>query len=444
MITRRGAVRTPIAVAAAFAVTAVLATPSSAFAAEAVNSAPVAGANAARVAAAKARFGDYYAKRLAMFLEDTPRRAPGGIVFVGDSITDQSPFEAVLPGMNAVNRGIGGDVLAGVQARLDVSVTRLRPKTVCMMIGVNNFAWSKEFSTPTLLAQYPPLLAAIAQGAPEARRVLFSVLPVSEARADADLINSRVAAVDAALPAMAAKAGFEWIDLRPRMTDAKGRLAPEYATDGVHLTPDGYLAWLEMLVEPANYGDTLAAAATHWAARRSPVRKVDGVNTARGEDQVIVFTRDGGATSTRTNEWGKEAVVERGRVVRVATRDSAIPLDGFVVSAHGTGIIWLNENLRVGARVAFARGELRVTSPPPTGPSTRERLDAARGKVIEALSLAPAGKREGGPFADRVRAVSAEIATLGRKLPKVSAKAIAAVDRKAAALVVEARKTAKD
>ena len=50
-----------------------------------------------RLRDAEARRGKHYARRLALFLEDTPKQKPGGTVFVGDSITEGFPLDRAFP-----------------------------------------------------------------------------------------------------------------------------------------------------------------------------------------------------------------------------------------------------------------------------------------------------------------------------------------------------------
>lgn len=89
-------------------------------------------------------------------------------------------------------------------------------------------------------------------------------------------------------------------------------------------------------------------------------RTIDGVNTTRGTDMLIVYTPGPGRTTTGTNQWGYEVVVEDGYVVQVGGNNSSIPQNGFVVSAHGAAIPWLQEQLPVGAQVTLNGRQLRV------------------------------------------------------------------------------------
>lgn len=82
---------------------------------------------------------------------------------------------------------------------------------------------------------------------------------------------------------------------------------------------------------------------------------VSGVNRPRGAGELIVYTPEFHRT-TLTEPGGVEAVVRRGRVVRLsAVRGSSpIPSDGFVLSAAGGAADWLRRHLAPGARVRLS------------------------------------------------------------------------------------------
>ena len=61
---------------------------------------------------------------------------------------------------------------------------------------------------------------------------------------------------------------------------------------------------------------------------------VSGVNAERGEDTLIIYNR-AYDVRTNTNQYGKEFVVQDGKVVKVNTGNSIIPEKGYVVSVHG-------------------------------------------------------------------------------------------------------------
>lgn len=109
-----------------------------------------------------------------------------------------------------------------------------------------------------------------------------------------------------------------------------------------------------------------ASAALPLTASAKTVTVVaSGIDMARGEGQLIIFTSAYGAT-TNTNEWGSEAVIGRDhRVTSVGGNNSPIPEGGFVLSGHDTDSgsqmsTWLKENVEVGDYVYYNPNSLEV------------------------------------------------------------------------------------
>jgi len=90
-------------------------------------------------------------------------------------------------------------------------------------------------------------------------------------------------------------------------------------------------------------------------ATRGTSHALAGLNRPLGSDELVIFTPEFHRT-TLTNPEGAEAVLRKGRVVNI--RDlhgsSAIPGDGYVVSAVGSARQWLKRNLRKGSRVSLS------------------------------------------------------------------------------------------
>ena len=70
----------------------------------------------------------------------------------------------------------------------------------------------------------------------------------------------------------------------------------------------------------------------------------------RGANQLVIYTHRIGQR-TGTNEFGAEAIVVNGTVVRISGADSIIPKGGFVISGHGKAKTWMNLNLTVGTKI---------------------------------------------------------------------------------------------
>lgn len=88
---------------------------------------------------------------------------------------------------------------------------------------------------------------------------------------------------------------------------------------------------------------------------------IDGYNTTRYSENLIIYTPDKSST-TGTNEWGYEAVVENNVITKVsATGNSTVPENGFVVSAHGEKADWLKANARVGYYADYENEMLSIS-----------------------------------------------------------------------------------
>ncbi len=61
---------------------------------------------------------------------------------------------------------------------------------------------------------------------------------------------------------------------------------------------------------------------------------VSGVNAERGSDTLIIYNR-AYDVRTNTNNYGREFVVQGGKVVKINQGNSPIPEDGYVISVHG-------------------------------------------------------------------------------------------------------------
>lgn len=82
---------------------------------------------------------------------------------------------------------------------------------------------------------------------------------------------------------------------------------------------------------------------------------VQGLNRPLSADELIIFTPKFHHT-TLTNPEGIEIVVRRNRVASIGDLkgSSAIPVDGYVISAVGKSREWLKTKVRKGSRIAFS------------------------------------------------------------------------------------------
>lgn len=97
--------------------------------------------------------------------------------------------------------------------------------------------------------------------------------------------------------------------------------------------------------------------------------QVSGYNTARGSNQLIVYTPDYPSPTTGNNAFGIEIVVRNSIVTEIrdgkangSLSNAAIPSDGYVLSGHGTSpsspYMWLKDNIALGEQVTIERDQI--------------------------------------------------------------------------------------
>jgi len=192
---------------------------------------------------------EYYLENVARFAEENKSVKRGGVVLLGDSITEGWPA-ALLPA-GVANRGIGGDKVGGryygVRDRLRESVFDLAPRKVYLLIGINNVIFW-PVPVPELLDDYDRLLTELRAGAPGTKVVVQSLLPLSQ---DYASFNPTVLAFNKGLKRLAAKHSCSFLDLYARFADARGELPADLTDDGLHLNGKGYAKWAKSLPEIA-------------------------------------------------------------------------------------------------------------------------------------------------------------------------------------------------
>jgi lysophospholipase L1-like esterase len=158
------------------------------------------------------------------------------VVMLGDSLTQRAQWNEITGCGFVANRGIGGDVSAGVLRRLD-DVTKLRPSAVFLMIGINDI--STNVPTETIVGNVRRTIGRLHDAG--AKVYLTLVLPVT--RGYVPKMNPKVAELNAAYVALAQETKATVVDFRQEMRTEDGALRNELSIDGIHLGPEGYRVW---------------------------------------------------------------------------------------------------------------------------------------------------------------------------------------------------------
>ena len=185
----------------------------------------------------------YYAKRAQ---QERVAVQPQHIVMLGNSLTERAAWADLLQDRLVLNRGNGGDCVAGMTARLG-SIVAGKPRALFLMAGGNDLIFSR-ITPEALLGQYERLLDAIHAAAPRTTVFIQSLLPLVEVQNEEFFAgkNARIEAFNALLRDMARRRGLDYIDIRSRMV-RDGKLPAEYTVDGIHLNAAGYALWVDVL-----------------------------------------------------------------------------------------------------------------------------------------------------------------------------------------------------
>lgn len=167
----------------------------------------------------------------------------GDIVFLGDSITEGGAWADLFPGLPVRNRGIGGDVTAGVLARLH-QITSGHPSKVFLLIGTNDL--SAEKPVADIVDNIVEIVTRINTESPDTQVYVQSVLPrAQDYREQIEALNDQLQ------KSIAGKA--TWINLYPLFVDdTDGSIRDDLSNDELHLLGPGYLLWRDELVRYLN------------------------------------------------------------------------------------------------------------------------------------------------------------------------------------------------
>jgi lysophospholipase L1-like esterase len=185
----------------------------------------------------------WHSKDLFDHLPDTKNE----IVFLGNSITDGAEWFELLDNKRCRNRGISGDVTAGVLLRLD-AVTKLKPSGIFIMIGINDL--SRNVTVDSVMVNYRLILDQIKRETPGTKVFIESLLPVNPAVGRYPALQNKtelIMELNRRLRDLALEFSYTYIDLFSLMADAENQLPRKYSLDGLHLSYEGYRVWTEAI-----------------------------------------------------------------------------------------------------------------------------------------------------------------------------------------------------
>lgn len=186
-------------------------------------------------------FSTYYQQRVSHFKLLPAKQSD--IVFIGNSITDGAEWSELFTDNAVKNRGISGDISAGVLHRIG-DIGKQKPKKVFLLIGINDLA--KGIGTDSIVKNI--LLAAhwIKQESPSTKLFIQSILPVSDRFKKFEGHTNKtdsILKVNSKLSSLASGNDYAFINLYPFFINQQNKLNEKYTNDGLHLLGEGYLLW---------------------------------------------------------------------------------------------------------------------------------------------------------------------------------------------------------
>ncbi|MFL5593600.1 MAG: SGNH/GDSL hydrolase family protein [Gemmatimonadaceae bacterium] len=164
------------------------------------------------------------------------------VVFFGNSITEgwAQYFNAMFPGKPYIGRGIGGQTTPQMLVRFRQDVIDLKPSVVVILAGTNDIAGNTGLSTLEMIEDNLASMAELAK-ANGIRPVLSSVLPVYDYPWKPGLEPApKIIALNKWMRQYARQHGAVYLDYHSAMSDSRGGMRAELASDGVHPNEAGY------------------------------------------------------------------------------------------------------------------------------------------------------------------------------------------------------------
>ncbi len=168
----------------------------------------------------------------------------GGVVFIGaSSIVRWENLAQSFPDLRVVNRGFGGSEMGDSVKYATRVVIPHAPRIVVLYAGENDL--SRGVSPETISADFAQFYDVIRTALPSARVVVIGLKPSllrwklrDGMHATNKLIRTHCES----------KAACAYVDPWPFMIGKDGTPKPEFfVPDGLHMTPEGYKAWTQML-----------------------------------------------------------------------------------------------------------------------------------------------------------------------------------------------------
>ena len=175
------------------------------------------------------------------------------IVFLGDSITDWCPFDALYDkDIPIINSGRAGYRTFSILEEMDDLVYKYNPTKVFILIGTNDL--NTHTGKDQLVNNIEKMIKGIKKHRPNCKIYVESIYPVNKTdkdKIDMDKVSERendeIKEVNARIKNVCKKQKVKYINVYKHLVDDEGKLTLEYTKDGLHLSDLGYLKVTKVL-----------------------------------------------------------------------------------------------------------------------------------------------------------------------------------------------------
>lgn len=184
---------------------------------------------------------DYYARSA---WENTIKKmhTEFDVAFLGNSITCGSDFQLYFPDKKIINLGYGGDNIRGMIRRVSM-LQASHPQKIFIMAGTNDLV---HINLDEYRDRYITLLSLIQDSIPTAKLYLESVLPGNSELGN-KLPNIKIQQANEIVKQLAMQYNCVYVNLYEQYVDENNQLPKEFTRDGVHLFPQYYDRWAEVI-----------------------------------------------------------------------------------------------------------------------------------------------------------------------------------------------------
>lgn len=169
------------------------------------------------------------------------------IVFLGDSITDWCPFEALYEdNIPIVNSGKAGYRTKDILNELDELVYQYNPTKVIILIGTNDIGG--KVPAEEIVKNIRQIIVDIKKNRSRAEIYVQSIYPINNTEADkinkktvGDRTNFNIKTINKKIKKICKEENVNYINVYDELTDSEGNLKWQYTKDGLHISDMGYL-----------------------------------------------------------------------------------------------------------------------------------------------------------------------------------------------------------